>query len=150
MRGREMSPGVQVSSFRPILKNEQQVSAVFERIAAMGCDTVQLQWIDSCVSPEAIARALERYGIRSVSTQGKYDEAIRQKEYLIRLNHLCGSRFFCVSGIPERFRTKDGLRDFREELRRLASYAFVEQECWEKDPFLCLEEAFVWLCGKLG
>lgn len=49
-----MKTGIQVSSFRPVLTTREEVRKAFEKMAAMGCDTVQLQWIDPSVSVEFI------------------------------------------------------------------------------------------------
>ncbi len=41
---------------------------------------------------------------------------------------------------------KEALKACRE---KRTPYGFVEQERWEKDPFLCLKEAFDWLNENL-
>ena len=51
-----MKTGIQVSSFKPVLKTEEQVKTAFEKMKAMGCQWVQLQWIDPAVSVDLIAK----------------------------------------------------------------------------------------------
>ena len=48
----------------------------------MGCEWVQLQWIDPGVSISHIARCLEDNGIRSVSVQDFY-ELVRENPYIL-------------------------------------------------------------------
>ena len=114
-----MKPGIQISSFRPLLTSPEGVSRVFAETARMGCDTVQLQWIDMSVSPEVIVREMNRFGIRSVSTQDFYETVQEHLDYFIQLNHLCKSRWVCVSKIPEAFAGPRGLADFSQQLALL-------------------------------
>ena len=44
-----MKTGIKVSSFKPVLRTEQEVTVAFEKMAAMGCGSVQIQWIDPSV-----------------------------------------------------------------------------------------------------
>lgn len=111
-----MKVGVQVSSFRPILNDEAQVRYAFERMRAMGCETVQLQWIDFSVAPEAIVSIMEENGITSVSTQDFYEVVREREEYFTRLNHLSGSEWVCVSGVPKEYLSREGLAQFAQEL----------------------------------
>ena len=244
-----MKTGIQVSSFRPILKTEEEVFAAFEKMAAMGCRFVQLQWIDPAVPVEFIAAALKKTGIASVSVQDFYTVIRDNPEYYIKLNRATGGTWMCVSRIPAENRSREGLdafvakhRAFQEKLAPLGQkrclhpvsadfapidgldpvgyvlenmpeldicadlyhlnkvckdmpgwlrkygrrvvmvhfkegrgdtlvpagqgdmdwtgvvpacleigteYAFVEQERWEKDPFVCIKEALIWLRGQM-
>ena len=249
-----METGIQVSSLKPLLLTPEQVDAAFANIAAMGCKTVQLQWIDPSVPISDIAASLTGHGLRSVSVQDFYQTIVENREYYYTLNAETGGTWICASRIPERCKTRAGLDAFAAELRDLANrlasegqklcfhpvaadfqpidgmdpvenllcavpqmeicfdlyhltkvgfsmpdiirryagrvcmvhfkegrknpdgtetlvpagqgdidwtgvveacldagvpYAFVEQERWEKDPYLCLGEALDWLRGQL-
>lgn len=113
-----MKTGVQVSSLKPVLQNEAQVREAFARLRAMGCETVQLQWIDPSVSIEAIARALAENGLASVSVQDFYEVIRANKAYYIELNRRTGGTWMCVSRIPERLKSLAGLERYVEELRQ--------------------------------
>lgn len=115
-----MIAGIQVSSFKPLLTTEPDMRAVFNAIARMGCTTVQLQWIDPSIPPEAIAAALDETGLRSVSTQDFTTEVLEHPDYYLRLNKLTGGRWVCISRIPAAYRTRDGLDRFARELQRFA------------------------------
>ena len=104
-----MVNGIQVSSLKPLLLTAQQVRTAFAKMNAMGCDTVQLQWIDPSVSPEEIAAAMAENGIRSVSVQDFYDAVLTDLPYYIRLNAVTGGTWLCVSRIPERLKSPEGL-----------------------------------------
>lgn len=112
-----METGVQISSFKPILLTEAQVQTALDRIKAMGCDTVQLQWIDRSVPIGAIAAALETAGLRSVSVQDFYEVIRQDPEYYIGLNRATGGEWMCVSRIPDRLKTPAGLDEYVAELR---------------------------------
>lgn len=116
-----MIPGVQISSLKPLLTTEDQVRSAFTKIRAMGCTTVQLQWIDPSVSPELIAEELKEAGLVSVSVQDFYETIRDNKQYYIDLNRLTGGMWICVSRIPERLKSRAGLDQYAEELRAFQS-----------------------------
>lgn len=115
-----MKTGIQVSSFRPVLTTEDQVRTAFAKLRAMGCRTVQLQWIDPAVSIDAIAEALEENGIESVSVQDFYQTVLENRDYYYRLNAGTGGRWICVSRIPEGLKSRRGLEDYARELAAMA------------------------------
>ena len=123
-----MITGIQVSSFKPMLTTEEEVRTAFFKMKEMGCDTVQLQWIDWSVTPDFIAQALKDAGISSVSTQDFYQTVKEHKDYFIRLNQLCGSEWVCVSGIPDSNRTPEGLQAFVKELSEFQKELTDKQE----------------------
>ena len=114
-----MELGIQVSSLKPLLNTPEQVDQVFARMAQMGCRWVQLQWIDPAVSPEDIAAALNRHGLRSVSVQDFCTSIRETLEYYVNLNQRTGSRWLCVSRIPEEYKSPQGLAAFALELEAL-------------------------------
>lgn len=116
-----MKTGIQVSSFRPVLTTEKEVRTAFENMKAMGCSTVQLQWIDPSVSIEYIVKTLKETGITSVSVQDFYQTVLENKAYYYDLNRLTGGIWICVSRIPERLKTRAGLDRYIAELRVMAS-----------------------------
>lgn len=116
-----MISGIQVSSFRPMMTTAEQMRETFWKIRKMGCDTVQLQWMDPGISPEEIAEILEETGLKSISIQDFYENIMERKEYYIQVNQKCGGIWVCVSGIPEKYLTYGGLPLFVQELKKLQS-----------------------------
>lgn len=114
-----MRTGIQVSSLKPLLRSETEVSTAFARMKALGCQTVQLQWIDPGVPIPAIARALAENGMKSVSVQDFYETVLEDFDYYVNLNTLTGGTWLCVSRIPDRLKTPDGLDTFIVELRQM-------------------------------
>ena len=112
-----MKTGIQVSSFKPVLTTEAEVKSAFEKMKAMGCEWVQLQWIDPAVPVEWIAGCLKQTGIRSVSVQDFYEVIRQNKPYYIELNRQTGGTWMCVSRVPERLKTRAGLDEYVTELR---------------------------------
>lgn len=113
-----MVNGIQVSSLKPLLTTEQ-VRKAFANMSSIGCDTVQLQWIDSSVSAEDIAEAMKENSIRSVSVQDFYDTVVSDFAYYVRLNAVTGGTWLCVSRIPERLKSPEGLDAYIAELRAM-------------------------------
>lgn len=112
-----MKTGIQVSSFKPVLRTEQEVTTAFEKMTAMGCRSVQIQWIDPSVPIRHIARCLKASGMESGGVQDFYETIRENKDYYIQLNRETGGKWMCVSRIPERLKTRAGLDAFVEELR---------------------------------
>lgn len=112
-----MKTGIQISSFCPVLRTEQELTTVFEKIAAMGCQSVQLQWIDPSVPVEQIGRCLRNCGMESAGVQDFYEVIRENRDYYISLNRETGGKWMCVSRIPERLKNRAGLEGFVEELR---------------------------------
>ena len=121
-----MINGIQVSSFKPILTTAEQVDEAFRRLAAMGCTTVQLQWIDKTVPAVHIADSLRRHGLRAVSTQDLYETVQSDLAYYLALNRACGCPDLCVSRIPQRCRSAEGLLEYAQELEALAQFLAKE------------------------
>lgn len=114
-----MKIGIQVSSLKPLLLTGDQVKNAFAKMRALGCQTVQLQWIDPAVPVETISAALEENGMESVSVQDFYETVLGNFPYYARLNSVTGGKWLCVSRIPERFKSRVGIRKFAEELRSM-------------------------------
>lgn len=114
-----MENGIQVSSLKPLLGNDAQVAEAFQKMRALGCTTVQLQWIDPSISAGTIARCLKENGISSISVQDIYETILSDFSYYTTLNAATGGKWLCVSRIPDRLRTPKGLDMFLDELRAM-------------------------------
>ena len=114
-----MENGIQISSLKPLLKTSEQVHEVFRKVKALGCRTVQLQWIDPSVPVPVIAQALKENQIISVSVQDFYDLILENPDYYISLNAATGGTWLCVSRIPERLKSPVGLEAYIAELRAM-------------------------------
>ena len=114
-----MKTGIQVSSLKPLLRTPEQVRQACAKMAALGSNYVQLQWIDPAVPPEDIRDALEETGLFSVSVQDFYQTVCENLGYYVNLNAITGGTWLTVSRIPERCKSREGLDIFVEELRAL-------------------------------
>ena len=160
--GKHMIPGIQLSTFRPLLTNSDQVADVLRKIAAMGCHTVQLQGIDPAVPIPDIAEALRKTGVRAVSVQEIYAVFQRNRDYYLRLNQAVGGVWLTVSRIPE----KADVGRFAQDLKALAAELSAHQQklafhpVYEDYPFLddllskvpemdiCLDFYHLWRTGQ--
>lgn len=114
-----MKNGIQISSLKPLLLTAEQVRESFSKLNALGCKTVQLQWIDPSVPVDIIAQTLNENNIISVSVQDFYDLIRENPDYYIRLNVATGGTWLCVSRIPERLKSPEGLKVYIAELRAM-------------------------------
>ncbi len=114
-----MENGIQVSSLKPLLLTAEQVSEAFSRMKTLGCSVVQLQWIDFSVPVESVARSLQSSGLSSVSVQDFYETVLENFQYYTSLNAASGGKWLCVSRIPERLKSREGLDAFIAELRAM-------------------------------
>ena len=114
-----MENGIQVSSLKPLLLTTESVQEAFVKMKALGCNVVQLQWIDPAVPVEEVARILRETGISSVSVQDFYDFVVADFRYYTQLNTATGGTWLCVSRIPERLKFPEGLDLYIEELRAI-------------------------------
>lgn len=111
--------GIQVSSFRPVLKTAEEVSVACKQMRSMGCRVVQLQWIDMSVPIDSIAEAMRENDLVSVSVQEIYETFLQNKVYYLDLMEATGSTWLCISRIPADRKSPEGLPLFFEELREL-------------------------------
>ncbi len=114
-----MENGIQVSSLKPQLLNEAQVTDAFAKMAGLGCKVVQLQWIDPCVSADFIANALAENKMVSLSVQDFYETILQDFDYYTELNTATGGKWLCVSRIPDRLKSPLGLDAYIGELREM-------------------------------
>lgn len=114
-----MENGIQVSSLKPLLLTAEQVQDAFQKMKALGCNVVQLQWIEPSVPVGSIAAAMQESGIASVSVQDFYDLILPNFDYYAGLNAATGGTWLCVSRIPERLKSPEGLDTYISELRAM-------------------------------
>ena len=114
-----MKTGIQVSSLKPLLKTQEQVRLAFARMAELGCEYVQLQWIAPAVSVPVIAEAMRQHGMKSLGTQDFYVTVLENLEYYVSLNTATGGLWVTVSRIPERCKSPEGLDICAAELTSL-------------------------------
>lgn len=116
-----MRTGIQISSLKILIQTPEGLRSACEKIAALGCGTVQLQWLGRDIPPETVARILRETGLRSVSVQDFYQLMAEDFEYYVNLNTATGGRWFTVSRIPEDCKSPEGLEVFIRRLRLLQS-----------------------------
>jgi len=114
-----MKNGIQVSSVKPLLLTQEQVAAAFQKMRALGCTVVQLQWIDPSVPIPFIAECLKNNNMESVSVQDFYELVEKDFPYYTQLNAATGGTWLCVSRIPERLKSPEGLDAYIAELRAM-------------------------------
>ena len=112
-----MKIGIQVSSLKPLLLKSEQVTTAFARMKDLGCQAVQLQWIDPSVPLPVIAEGCA--GMESLGTQDYYDLVCQNFEYYVNLNAITGGKWLCVSRIPDRLKSAEKLPLYVEELRNM-------------------------------
>ena len=113
--------GLQVSSLKKYMQTEADVASSMAKIAEMGYTDLQLQWIGEDVPYEFIAEQLKKYNFRCWGTQDYYDVVCARMDKELYAGKLYGSEYICVSGIPERYCSFDGVNVMSHELNGLAA-----------------------------
>lgn len=111
--------GIQISSLKPLLLTAEQVDLAFAKMQELGCHVVQTQWVDFSVPVDSIADSARSHSIESVSVQDFYDTVVEKFDYYTGLNSATGGTWLCVSRIPERLKSPEGLDMYIEELRAM-------------------------------
>ena len=127
-----MEFGIQISSLKPLLLTPEGVKNAFRKCAGLGCRVVQLQWVDKSVPIPVIASALAESGMRSVSVQDFYETVLGDFEYYVNLNAQTQGTWLCVSRIPDRLKSAEGLDAYVGELRTMQKRldGFGQQVCF--------------------
>lgn len=107
-----MISGIQVSSLKPLLTSPEQVYEAFKKIKEMGCDIVQLQWIDPSVPISDISDALRTNNLTAVSVQELFPVFDANRDYYYELCRSCNCDELCLSRIPEACTSAAGLIDY--------------------------------------
>ena len=113
-----MKIGIQISSVRKYLENEQGVLKSFRKFSDIGYRYAQVQWISPTVSPEFIYAALLVTSLKCVGTQDYYDEVMPNISNIISMNELWGGGNICVSRTPDRFHSLDGCKQLAVEINK--------------------------------
>lgn len=111
-----MIAGIQFSSFKPLLTSSEQVRNAFQKVKNMGCDIVQLQWIDSAVPITVIASALKDNGLSAVSVQEMFPDFDANRSYYYELCRACNSDELCLSRIPSDCTDTNSLKCYADTL----------------------------------
>lgn len=114
-----MQTGIQISSLKPLIQTGEDLRATCAKVAALGSDTVQLQWLGRDLDGADVARVLAHNGVRSVSVQDFYQLIQDDFEYYVNLNGATGGKWLCVSRIPEELKSPEGLDIFVSQLRAM-------------------------------
>ena len=115
-----MKLGIQISSVKKYLQTAEDVMESFKKCADIGYKYIQIQWIGEKVSMGDVKKALDESGLICTGTQDYYEDVIPQLDIIIKMNELWGSRHVCVSRIPDRFRTREGLGLLADEMHKSA------------------------------
>lgn len=117
-----MIPGIQISSLKPLLTSPNQVREAFQKIKEMGCDIVQLQWIDSSVPITDIAEALHASRLTAISVQEIFSVFDTNRSYYYELCRMCNCDELCLSRIPEHCTSTAALEDYAQTLCSIHEY----------------------------
>lgn len=115
-----MELGIQISSVRPMIQDQQGVRESFHKVARIGYEYIQIQWVGEQVPPEFIRDVLQESGMTCVGTQDYTEIVLPQLDEVIRWNELWGGKYVCISGIPKERMTLDGCIAFAREVGAIA------------------------------
>ncbi len=116
-----MRIGLQISSLKPYIQTREGVRDTFRRVREMGYTDIQLQWTGEDIPCEFIAGEMRENGFNCWGTQDYYDVVMARMDYEIRAAALYDSHYICLSGIPDRYMSLDGLNAMAAEMRETQS-----------------------------
>lgn len=116
-----MRIGLQISSLKPYIQTCEGVRDTFRRVNAMGYTDVQLQWTGEDVPCEFIAEQLKENSLACWGTQDYYDVVVARMDTEVRAAALYGSKYICVSGVPERYMCDGDLDAMAREMRSVSA-----------------------------
>ena len=116
-----MRIGLQISSLKPYIQTREGVRDTFKRVREMGYTDIQLQWTGEDIPCEFIAGEVRANGFTCWGTQDYYDVVMARMDYEIRAAALYDSHYICLSGIPDRFMSLDGISAMAVEMRETQS-----------------------------
>lgn len=109
--------GLQISSLKKYIQTRADTAETFRRVREIGYTDVQLQWTGPEVDSGLLSELMKEHGMRCWGTQDYYDEVMARLDYEIDAARRYSSRYICVSGVPERFNSPEGLKAMAAELR---------------------------------
>ena len=118
-----MEVGIQISSVRKYLENEQDVLSSFKKVSKIGYKYIQIQWISPDVSYEFVKSALAEANLKCVGTQDYYDEVMPNLNNVLKMNELWSGDNICVSRAPDRYHTLDGCIQLASEINEAIKVA---------------------------
>ena len=113
--------GVQISSVRKYLETPQGVLDSFRKVREIGFRHIQIQWVGKDVPDAVVTQALRQNDLHCLGTQDFYDVVMQDWPRTLTQNELWGGEYVCVSGIPERFHSHDGLLLLAKDLSTAAA-----------------------------
>ena len=111
--------GAQLYTVREHTQNLDGVKRSLEKVAKIGYRAVQLSGIGGA-GPKEIARMTEDNGLQIVSTHTDWDRFRGDIDSVIEEHLLWKCRHPAIGGLPEDYRSLDGLKRFIDELTPIA------------------------------
>ena len=114
-----MKTGIQLSSLCTLMTTPEQIEKAFYKISDLGCQCVQLQWIESLELVDDIVWSMKCTNMESLGSQDFSSYVQSDLDYFVNLNRLTGGIWLTVSRIPEDRKSPEGLDIFAGELEAL-------------------------------
>ena len=115
--------GAQLYTVRDHLKDVAGVHRTFRKVREMGYTSVQISGLGP-VDPKEVAKALKDNGLICGATHMAWSRFLNDLDRVIEEHQLWGCRHAAIGGLPNEYRSAEGLNRFLRELepvvRRLA------------------------------
>lgn len=116
-----MKPGAQLYTLRNFLKTPEAVDESFSKLADIGFNAVQGSGIGADVSPETVAELAKKYDLEIVASHFGWNRFVEETDEMIRIHKLWGCPHPAIGGLPEDYRSLEGIRRFAAELKPVAA-----------------------------
>ncbi len=115
--------GLNMFSLRELCGDRAALERTLDRVANAGYRYVQVSGIRG-VDPEGIAAAMDAAGLSACATHVGWDRFVGDIDEVIDLHRLYGTTHAAIGGLPDEYRSADGVgrfvREARDVLPRLA------------------------------
>lgn len=108
--------GLNMFTLRDLCGDESQLDRTFGAVREIGYRYVQISGIKN-VEPEAIAAGLEKHGLSGCATHLGWDRFVEDTEGVVELHRLYGTTHSAIGGLPEEYRSLEGVDRFIEEAK---------------------------------
>ena len=115
-----MKTGAQLYTVRAYTQSEEDFRRSMEKIAQIGYRTVQISAIGRELKPERVRRICDEAGLEIVLTHSDVNRILHDTERLIEEHDILGCRYIGLGSMPDKYRTPEWLRYFREDFRKPA------------------------------
>jgi sugar phosphate isomerase/epimerase len=112
-------PGAQLYTVREFTQSLEDVAETLKKVAEIGYTAIQISAFGP-VEPKDVARVVQDNALTVAATHMAWNGFLNDLDTVIETNRLWGCKHPAIGGLPEEYRSADGIRRFIDELTPIA------------------------------